>query len=230
MSTLLNLTPYAALCLPSMTRDDRELTLLVVQGRFAMPSAGVPARQPLRALDDQGDVLVEDDYYGDPATSSLRVEGQNAYTRPGTDIYLRGHACFGPIARHWQSRRTLAGTYDEAWLEHRIPLWPFDLDERFFSAASPGMLVVPHLQGGEPVRIVGTSPAGAFEFGLPLVVLQARFATMGSSIRRRLVLDAVDIDTDAEVVTMTWRASVAMSPLRLHSVVLRTLAVWELAS
>jgi hypothetical protein len=33
-----------------------------------------------------------DAHHGDPASSSLRWEGQSAYTRPGTDIYMTGHA------------------------------------------------------------------------------------------------------------------------------------------
>lgn len=346
MSEVLNLTPYAAAFIPSMSRDDRELTLLVVQGRFALPPAGAPRREELTPLEERGDIGFEDTYRGDPETGSLETEGQSAYTRHGTDVYLRGHAwapgeravsksnlglrigtmqkvasvfgeriwtrglgsgglrpgrpvpftsiplcyerclggnppnpskadarladhnptgCglyanarnaigerlpnfedpknpiqgyggwpmphgFGPIARHWQPRRALAGTYDDKWLEERVPLWPHDLDERFFSAASPGLCAVPHLVGGEPVRVVGMSGAGDYDFWLPLVVLQARFELGQASPKRRLVLDGIDIDTDAGTLTMTWRTHIAVGPLSVSSVVLRALERWEVAA
>ena len=270
MSGVLNLTPYAAVSLPSLSRDDYELTLVVVQARFHLPSAGVVARDELRPLDEQGEIQLADDYYGDPATTSLAAEGQSAYVRPGTDISMRGDAwapggrpttqslvglrvanrqkgavvlgervwtpglaglvpsrpipftsiplryerCFGgtaaqlrgararaadrnpvgrgiypsereavggllpnfedprhpitsyadhppphgfgPIARHWQPRRALSGTYDDAWLEDRVPLWPADFDERFFLSAPVD------LQGGPSPRRRGTCSCGGY--------------------------------------------------------------------
>ena len=41
-------------------------------------------------------------------------------------------AGFGPIPPHWQPRLRYAGTYDEAWQRDRYPLYPTDLDDRFF--------------------------------------------------------------------------------------------------
>lgn len=345
MSQVLNLTPFAACCLPSLSRDDHELTMLVVQGRFVLPPPGSVRREPPTPAVDQGEVGLDDVYLGDPATSSLQIEGQSAYTRPGTDVYLRGHAwapgerpvarslvdlrvgsrrrtavvfgervwgpglaggglrpgrpepfvsvplcyerClggtlaapsrseaavsdhnpvgrglhaashavgerlpnfedperlierhgdwpaphgFGPIARHWLPRRSWAGTYDEPWLARRVPLWPSDLDERFFSAAAPGLCITPHLVGGESVQVSGMSPAGVYTFSLPAVALQARFERAGGSIRRRLVLDAIDIDTHAGVLTLTWRTHVAANSLSVAAIVLRALASWETAA
>lgn len=135
---------------------------------------------------------------------------------------------FGPVARHWRPRRLYGGTYDQAWAEQRIPLWPSDLNERFFSAAAPALLAVPHLNGGEPVHIVGMSPYGAYEFSLPRVHLQVRFEQQGKSTRKLMMLDAVQFEPDAFSFTMVWRAYVVADPLTVDAVVVRALEPWEL--
>lgn len=342
MSALENLTGFAAACIPSMSRDDRLLTVVVVSGRFELPAPGVRSIELPTLAPNQGEVRLADEYAGEPASSALVREGQSTYTRPGTDLYLHGHAwapggrpvarsavelrvgphgkravvfgertwsrgitgvvpsradpfesipltywrCFGgaparpardvaeaaehnpvgcglhnsggeavgsplpnfedpdallcgpgdrprpcgfgPVARHWRPRRLFAGTYDQAWAERRVPLWPKDLDERFFAAAAHGLLAVPHLEGGEPVRIVGMSPDGAFEFSLPRVHLQARFELGTGSVKRRLILDAIEFDPDASLFTMYWRAHVVADPFNIGVVIVRALATWEL--
>lgn len=92
MSALDDLTPFAATCIPSMSRDDELLTLVVVSGRFLLPRPGVPSHEAPAIADEQPPVRLEDEYTGDPATSSLRHEGQSTYVRPGTDIHLGGLA------------------------------------------------------------------------------------------------------------------------------------------
>lgn len=339
MSTLVNLTPFAATCLPSMSREDEALTLVVVSGRFVLPPAGptTPGRPTIAAT--QGDVPLADEYTAGPG-SSLRREGQSAYTRPGTDIHLLGHAwapggrpvtrsdvglhvgpcrrhavilgdrtwtagigvapgrpqpftriplvyerCFGgdperatgsvalaaehnpvgrglhasereaigqplpniedprdlldsparhprpcgfgPVARHWRPRRGFAGTYDQAWLDARIPLWPSDVDERFFHAAPPELQASQHLVGGELVRIFGMHPDGPHTLRLPRYRLRARFERGRSTARKPLVLDAVEFDTDLGALTMTWRVALVANPLELGAVVVRALEDWE---
>lgn len=340
MSQLENLTRFAATCLPSLSRTDEILTLVIVSGRFELPRVGASAAG-LAVVDEQGGVRIADEYAGGPAALELVHEGQSTYTRPGTDIYLHGSAwspggkpvlqsvvelqvgpvhksavvfgdrmwqrslggtgpsrpkpftaiplsysrCFGgapvdpsradaeagehnpvgcglyrsareavdrplpnfedpralirslgdrpppwgfgPVARHWRPRRTFAGTYDRAWQNERMPLWPADLDERFFCAAAPGLCARPHLQGGEAVRIAGMDPDGAREFSLPRVRVEARFEVGSSSIRRRLVLDAISFELEASSFVMTWRAYVAADPLTISTVVVRTLAPGE---
>lgn len=341
MSVLENLTPFAATCIPSMSREDRSLALVIVAGRFYLPAPGIRGVEAPTLADDQGEVRLADEYDGDLASPLLLREGQSTYTRPGTDLYLHGHAwtprgrplsrsqvelrvgprgkravvfgertwtrgvtgvtpgsaqtfesipltyrrCFGgsparpardlaeaaeynpvgcglhnsssdaigsplpnfedpdallrgpgdrprpcgfgPIARHWRPRRDFAGSYDRTWTERRVPLWPEDVNEHFFAAAAPGLLAVPHLEGGEPVRIAGMSPDGEFAFSLPRVHLQARFDLGAGSVRRRLALDAIEFDLDARSLTMYWRAHILADPLKIGATVLRVLAPWE---
>ena len=340
MSELVNLTPFAVACLPSMTSDDQQLTLVVVSGQFELPPAGARTAMPLRLAQQQGEVPLADEFSAAPEGSSLRREGQGVHARPGTDIYLVGHAwapggrptqrsavavsvgpchkgaavfgdrvwsrgmsvrpsgaqpftriplvyerCFGgaperaagalaiaaehnpvgrglyasereavgkpmpnledpqtlldspsqrprpcgfgPVARHWRPRREFAGTYDQRWMESRLPLWPRNLDERFFLAAAPGLQARPYLTGGESVRIMGMHPDGEFVFMLPRLRLRARFERGRTSMRRPLILDAVELDTDSGILTMTWRASLVSDPLAISAVVVRTLDAWE---
>ena len=343
MSALENLTPFAAACIPSMSRNDEQLTLLIVAGCFVLPRPGVPSNDAPAIADEQPPVRLADEHTGDPAGSSLLHEGQSAYLRHGTDIYLNGTAwapmgrpapqsmvalqvgawqkaavvfgervwgqgitgasptaplpftslpliyerCFGgspsdpsralaelaqqnpvgrglfagereaigqplpnfedplaplqslrdrprpcgfgPVARHWQPRRSFAGTYDQAWVEQRIPFWPRDFDERFFCAAAPGLHAAPHLQGGEAVRIVGMAPDGAHEFVLPSLRLRARFEVPGATLRKQLVLDAVSLEPDSGTFTLIWRTQIVADPLRVSAAVVRLLEPWEAA-
>jgi hypothetical protein len=92
MSDFENATRYAAQTLPSCDRDGRDLLLVVVAARFALPLPGGPPAR-LSATDVQPLPPLTDEYTGDPARSGLRREGQSAYTRPATDISILGHAC-----------------------------------------------------------------------------------------------------------------------------------------
>jgi hypothetical protein len=136
---------------------------------------------------------------------------------------------FGPVARSWMPRRALAGTYDARWIEERAPLWPEDLDERFFCAASPGLVASPWLRGGEPIVLEGLSPEGTIAFPLPSYRLVARCAFRDRSERRPLVLDAVHLDPDEGHFTLIWRAAFrAHRELAEHlRCVVRALEPWE---
>ena len=137
----------------------------------------------------------------------------------------------GPIARNWQPRLSYAGTYDEKWVKEDAPLWPKDLDERFFCAASPGLTSPKHLVGGEPVLLEGVAPDGGFRFALPQVrlVVKARFRKREE--RRLMTLDAVTLEPDEGTITLTWRAAIsAHRALLEHEVTLiRELKPWEKA-
>ena len=338
MSEVVNLTPFAAVCLPSMGRDGDPRVLLVIAASYRMPGHG---QHELQSLEEPPEVRLADAYVSDPECSSLRHEGQSAYTRPGTDVSLVGHAwapggkpvarstvglrvgaltkgavvfgdrvwqerlglrpgaarsftrlplvyerCFGgsperggrstaaatdrnpvgmglfaserdalgrplpnfenpgqllatandrpapwgfgPIARHWQPRRSYAGTYDERWEALRLPLWPKDLDERFFHAAPQDLRASPYLQGGEPVTIAGMSPDGPLTFELPRNDLRVRADLQGGhSTHTRPVLDCVEFDCDAMLLTQVYRASFPVDPLTVRAVVIRPHESWE---
>ncbi len=329
-------TPFAVTSLPSLSRAGEELAVVVASARYDWPRL---RDDPPTLAEDQPPPQLGDRYHGDPASSSLRWEGQSTYHRPATDIYVSGHAWtpggrpaphtevyvmvgpyerravvfgdrvwvqagtelgpsrpaafdripliyersfggvppeasppvlelaahnpvgrglyrqarhargqplpniedpaqplrrfgdrprphgFGPIARHWLPRRQVAGTDDQAWLDARAPLWPADMDERLFCAASPGASVTPHLRGGELVVAVGLTPDGPARFCLPQIELEASFEFRRRVERRPMVLDAIDLDGDARSVTLIWRASVVAGPELLELLATRVAEV-----
>ena len=66
----------------------------------------------------------------------IPAAGQSApnVEQAGT-VVGRRPAGFGPIASHWQPRARHAGTYDDTWKKERFPLYPRDLDDRFFQCS-----------------------------------------------------------------------------------------------
>jgi hypothetical protein len=72
----------------------------------------------------------------------------------------------GPIAPHWQPRRNLAGTYDEAWQQQRFPVLPKDFDRRFLNAAPVDQQLADY-QPGEAIRLENMSPSMRDRIVLP---------------------------------------------------------------
>ncbi|PRP95830.1 hypothetical protein ENSA5_36990 [Enhygromyxa salina] len=151
------------------------------------------------------------------------IEDPNQLIQSPSDLPIP--AGFGPIARHWGPRRVFAGTYDDAWATKHAPLWPADLDERFFRAASPGLQAPEHLVGGEPVRLVGLHPDGTIEFALPRHRFLAKLRTAAQTLRLPLALDTVAIDTTEMALTMIWKRQIILRPniFILEDIIIRML-------
>ncbi|MFY0533043.1 DUF2169 domain-containing protein [Nannocystis pusilla] len=75
-----------------MDRHGNELILVVLAAHYRLQPAGGATAASLSLCELQEPVVVADEYWGDPASSSLRREAQTAYRKPGTDIQLLGHA------------------------------------------------------------------------------------------------------------------------------------------
>lgn len=119
-------------------------------------------------------------------------------------------AGFALLAPHWRPRADHRGTYDDAWVQTRAPLWPTDFDERFFQAAAPGLTAPGFLQGGEPVVLVGLHPDGTIAFPLPTVRLVVETELRSRRDRCVPALDLVTIDTERGVLILQWRATIPM--------------------
>lgn len=102
MGPIENLSPYGFACLPNVDRHGEEIVVVAVAAHFDLPRPGRPHRGPLEPCEHQPPPHFDDVYWGDPATTSLRYEGQSAYSRPGTDVYLSGsaHAPHGRAVQH----------------------------------------------------------------------------------------------------------------------------------
>lgn len=86
----------------------------------------------------------------------------------------------GAIMSHWTPRKELAGTFDDAWKEARMPLMPKDYDPRFNNVAHPSLVLPSPLAEGTPVAILGMT-LGLFHFVVPRlpVLFRARFDRSG---------------------------------------------------
>lgn len=78
-----NYTPFSALYFESKDVEGRDFGVFVLRGTFDM----VPG-QVLRPCPKQDPIVDADEYYGDPATSSLRMESDLAPFKPRTDIQI----------------------------------------------------------------------------------------------------------------------------------------------
>jgi hypothetical protein len=111
------------------------------------------------------------------------------------------------VPAQWSPRRELAGTYDDAWAKTRAPLWPADMDPRFFRSAPAGLTSERHLVGGEKVTLLNLSPAPVVSFRLPRVALVIHTHFARSSVRQRVRLDRVIVEPDATKCVLVWRSA-----------------------
>jgi len=115
-------------------------------------------------------------------------------------------AGFGPIARHWSPRVTLAGTYDEQWENERFPLLPNDFNERFFQYSPEDQQIGGYLRGNEMVELHNLSPDGLIRFSLPRIALGFRTRLGEKSVEHRANLHSVIIEPDVPRVIMVWHS------------------------
>jgi hypothetical protein len=140
----------------------------------------------------------------------------------------------GPVMVHWEPRRSLHGTYDEAWLDDRAPLLPLDHDDRANQVATPDLVAKTPLRGGEEVALVGLRPGGgSLAYSLPRVAVEIETRVKGREpFVARPILDTVVIDQlfgespGMSRVEMVWRSAVP-APKRLDEarVVVREVAI-----
>jgi hypothetical protein len=116
---------------------------------------------------------------------------------------------FGFLARDWEPRLSLAGTYDERWQKDQFPLLPEDFDDRFFQAAPPELVCRPHLQGDELVRVVGAVPEGVLETRLPGLAVGVAVHPLHDEDEVRVAqLDTVILRPDESRLNLIWRSAI----------------------
>jgi hypothetical protein len=87
MLEIRNRTRFPATIVPGLDRDGRDVATIVVKGTFAFARGGalVPA-------DAQVPLQHADSFHADPASSSVKYEGDAGPAKRGTDVVLVGHA------------------------------------------------------------------------------------------------------------------------------------------
>jgi hypothetical protein len=118
---------------------------------------------------------------------------------------------FGSIARAWQPRPKLAGTYDQNWLDNIFPFLPPDFDNRYYQAA-PEDQQIDYPQGGEEVILENLTPSGYVAFRLPTVNVPVVYYRRNTENHEaQAVMDTIMIEPDLDRFSITWRSSL---PLR----------------
>ncbi len=124
-------------------------------------------------------------------------------------------AGLGVIGRHWEPRRKLWGTHDAAWLKNRAPLPPKDFDERANLAATPELIHVPPLRGGEEGGMTNLSAAlETLTFILPKLRTTMTFKAKGQPpISFTPFVDTIILDTRFLPMTMNEEDKPVPPPL-----------------
>lgn len=114
----------------------------------------------------------------------------------------------GFIGRDWLPRLSYSGTYNQKWMEERIPLLPDDFDERFYNAAHPDLTARGYLKGDEPVEIIGCTRAARLGFSLPGKKPAAEVVHDQGRLPVALNLNTVMVDVDAMKLVLLWKGDV----------------------
>lgn len=126
------------------------------------------------------------------------IYGWNSRTAP---------AGLGAVYASWSPRKEYAGTYDQAWQNERMPLWPEDFDPRHHQSAPVDQVSPKPLRGGERVVLEHLSREPTIAFRLPRVFLTVETQLNGARIRQPIQLDRVIIEPDQNKLVMVWRSS-----------------------
>ncbi|MEJ2403257.1 MAG: DUF2169 domain-containing protein [Candidatus Thiodiazotropha sp.] len=118
-------------------------------------------------------------------------------------------AGFGPLARSWLPRSSLAGTYDEKWKSERWPGLPIDHDYRYWNCA-PADQQIDFPTGGEEIGLLNLHPdIQRIYLRLPkyryisVIRLQS-----GPMLRKNFNLDTIGIDMESRELHCLYRVTV----------------------
>ena len=115
---------------------------------------------------------------------------------------------FGPLGRSWLPRRLYAGTYDDPWMEYRLPFLPLDFDDRYFQAAAPDQQIA-YPVGGEPVECVHLSPEGRLLGEVPRLQIVVLFERKSGRVTQRIAnLDTILLLPEERLICLTYRTRI----------------------
>lgn len=118
---------------------------------------------------------------------------------------------FGPVGRGWQPRSSLAGTYDQNWIDNIFPFLPPDFDEAYYQSA-PMDQQMPYPKGGEMVELINLTREGRTTFRLPRIEVPVLYIMKNFDDKEiEAVIDTVLIEPDLGRFMLTWCSSI---PLR----------------
>jgi hypothetical protein len=118
-------------------------------------------------------------------------------------------AGFGIIARQWQPRLALAGTYDQTWLSDRCPLLPVDFKPTHHQAA-PLDQQSDKIFGGEHIELRNMTPEGVWQFRLPSLKIPVYVWYANREEIRTSKLDTILLEPEEYRLTLKARVKIPM--------------------
>lgn len=123
---------------------------------------------------------------------------------------------FGPVAAHWEPRRSRAGTYDDEWKATRRPRLPEDFDPLYWNVA-PEDQQLDGYRPGETVRLVSMTATGQDSFQLPELRVPVIFSTRDELHEAIALVDTIIIAPEQRLFSLVAHAAHSPSggmPLR----------------
>ncbi|MDE9457606.1 DUF2169 family type VI secretion system accessory protein [Xenorhabdus bovienii] len=162
-----------------------------------------------------------------PRYAAPRITRPDApITAPHFAAMLSGHlpatepACqpqgMGVIGRAWLPRRTLAGTYDQTWLDERHPYLPQDFDFGYWNGA-PQDQQIDWPSTDITLQLTNLTPDGSLQTQLPGHRPFILFRMEDGALLPVLMnLDTLIIDTDAMTLELTFHLNFSIDlPVRV---------------
>jgi len=228
-----NRTGGVAELVPLIDKDGHGVGVVILKMTYEV-KGGV-----LEIAEQQESIHFVDEYFGEPGKSELRVPSDLADKKPATDVLLirptrkppsgssRGQNFsanigpvrvsgdfstpwrFGPVGRDDKRRLRYAGTYNQDWLENRMPLVPVDFDHRYHQAAPTDQIVAGYLKGDETLRFSNLRGDGQ--------TIQARLPGRACVLSGNVLshyftevppLDTVSVFLEPLRITLAWRYAI----------------------
>ncbi|MER2494643.1 DUF2169 domain-containing protein [Vibrio neptunius] len=124
-----------------------------------------------------------------PNTKNLRVAG------------------LGPIPPFFTQRVKYAGTFDDAWQEHRRPLLPEDFNPKFYQSAPEDQQCNGFLEGGERLMMSGFSHDDVLAFRIPAEKYVAVADFGEEKLSAAMAMYTLFVDTEEQRLTISYNAS-----------------------
>jgi hypothetical protein len=177
----------------------------IEQGGMLVPSAPEAYREtPLRWEWAYGGSTDARNPIGRGADVAKRAEELECPRIELADAAALGPAGFGPIAAHWEPRRSRSGS---AAVEDLAPHPPSDRDPRHYCSAPDDQWLADPLRGDETFVVTGVHAHQAWTFALPLLRPAVSWTIRGRTESVVPHLDTVLLDADDQTVILSWRVS-----------------------
>jgi hypothetical protein len=241
-----NQTPGVLHAVPMIDKDGRNTVVVIAKLSYELDHRGL-----LAAAEKQEEIIFADEFVGEPGKSEMRVPSDLVDYKPASDVIVvrpeeNSHPKglrrvklevgglrkarwvwkkwkFGPVRRNRRSRRRYAGTYNQSWIENRMPLLPEDFDPRHNLAAPRDQVFHGYLKGNEHVRLTNHYSRRVVEYDLPGRVVIVGGNVMSHYFTEVAVLDTLLIWPDRPRITLVWRHSI---PCRVKTEEVRNINIY----